>query len=100
MSKLGRALFGTGSATGNAEFDKRFTVAGDPLALPPALVAAHLAGAVPGWSLYGTDLMTWRQGRIADPAQIFQLAAPLFPVADHLAGPAPVTGSGAAWPPR
>jgi hypothetical protein len=96
LSKLGMAMFGTGTMIGHAEFDRQFTVHGDPGRLPPALVGAHVAGAVPHWSLWGTDLMTWHAGRIGDPATVPQFVAPLFPVAEMLTGPVNVTGSDAA----
>jgi hypothetical protein len=88
VSKLGRALFNTGSEIGHADFDKQFTVVGDPAAaayrISPALIAAHLDGVVPSWSLSGTDLLSWRAGRIDTPDRIPELAAPLVRVADLL----------------
>jgi hypothetical protein len=90
LSKLGRALFGDGkTATGYAPFDRDFRISTkDPAAarylVGPILVGEHLAGRVPPWSLYGTELMTFRPGRLRDPATIPDLVAPLIRVADFL----------------
>ncbi|AGZ43566.1 hypothetical protein [Actinoplanes friuliensis] len=90
LSKWGRALFGTGTALGHERFDKDFRVVGEPGASPyrlqPALLAAHVDGAAPPWTLVGTDLLTFRPGRLGDPASIPQLLGPLFRVADLLTG--------------
>lgn len=90
LSKLARALTGDGgTGIGAADFDRRFRiVADDPLAaqrlLVPALVAAHLAGEVPPWSILQNELMTYYPGNIDRPEQIPGLAAPLVRVADLL----------------
>jgi len=87
LSKLGRAIFGEGrTAIGYEPFDKEFKVtAKDPAAarqlIGPALAAEHLAGRVPAWSLKGTDLLTFHQGRLTDPARIPELVGPLVRVA-------------------
>jgi hypothetical protein len=87
LSRLGRAVFGEGAtAIGNADFDKAFKVSTkDPVAarrlVGPALVAEHLAGRVPAWSLNGADLLTYHRGRVPDPAGIADLAGPLVRVA-------------------
>lgn len=51
--------------------------------LGPALVAEHLAGRVPGWSVAGYDLISWRQGRI-EPEKITADVSALVRVADLL----------------
>jgi hypothetical protein len=90
LSRLGRAVFGdNAAATGHAEFDRRFRVhTKDPAAaralVGPALIADHLADRVPAWSLGGQDLLTWRDGKIRDPAEIPAMAAALTWVADRL----------------
>jgi hypothetical protein len=90
LSRLGRAIFGDDAAsTGHEDFDKQFRVhTKDPATsralVGPALIAEHLAGRVPEWSVAGQDLMTWRQGRIDDPSQVEALAAHLVRVADLL----------------
>lgn len=88
---LGRALFGDRpTATGNPLFDYAFRVdAGDPAyaeaMVGPHLIAAHVAGAVPRWSLDGTDLLTYVPNvRLTDPRAIPGYAAPLLRVADLL----------------
>jgi hypothetical protein len=90
LSRLGRAVFGDkAAATGHDAFDRQFRVqARDPALartlLGPALIAEHLAGRVPAWSLAGRDLLTWRSGWIKEPDQIATLAAPLVRVAELL----------------
>jgi hypothetical protein len=87
LSRLGRTLFGDGaSATGNAEFDRRFRIRTRHPDLAralvgPALIAEHLAEHIPTWSLADHDLITWREGKITDPELIPALAAPLMRVA-------------------
>lgn len=92
-AKIGRALRGGGATvTGDPAFDREFTVSGDPIAvrwlLSPALVAAHVAGSVPPWSLHGTELMTHLPGRLAQLDRIPALAEPLTRVAALLPRPA------------
>ncbi|WP_141721653.1 hypothetical protein [Micromonospora citrea] len=89
FSKLGRALFGSDVyATGHEEFDRRWRVGaaapGQQALVGPALVAAHLAGAVPAWSVRGAELITYRAGRLEDPALVPSLLAPLVTVAGLL----------------
>lgn len=94
FSRLGRTMFGDGAtATGHAEFDRRFRIrtrhpdlARDLVG--PALIAEHLAGSVPVWSLADHDLLAVQQGRLADPEQIPALVEPLRQVA-HLLATAP-----------
>ncbi|MGV9410373.1 hypothetical protein ACWDOP_10700 [Nocardia sp. NPDC003693] len=90
-SLLGRALFGDRkTATGNPLFDYTFRIdAGDPAyakaMVGPHLIEAHIAGAVPLWSLAGTDLLTYVPNvRLSDPRAIPGYAAPLLRVADLL----------------
>lgn len=87
LSRLGRAMFGdNATAIGDDEFDRRFRVRTRSPAmaqnlLGPALVAEHLAGRVPPWSLASQDLLSWQAGQIGDPRQIATLAARLLRVA-------------------
>jgi hypothetical protein len=94
LSRWGHTLFGTGSPIGHEQFDEQFRVVGDPPAaaypLSPELVAAHVEGTVPPWTLYGADLMTWYPGRV-DPAGIPELVEPLQRVATMLTGAGAVT---------
>jgi hypothetical protein len=88
FSKLGRTLFGDKpTAIGYEPFDRTYRVtAGDPGAvrsvLAPALVNGHVAGGLPLWSLEGRELLTYRVGRIGDPATIPAQLEPLLRVAD------------------
>ncbi len=97
LSRWGRTLFGLGSEIGDEAFDKEYRLVGDPAATPytltPELVAAHAAGAVPPWTIYGEDLLTWYPGRI-DLHRLGELAGPLHRVAMLL------TGAGATGPRR
>ena len=97
LSKWGRALFGTGTALGHEQFDKDYRVVGNPgespYPLSPTLLAAHVAGALPAWTLHGTDLMTVNPGRLKDPAAIPQMIGPLYRVADLLTGRVAAAGS-------
>ena len=91
LSKMGRAIFGDrATAIGYEPFDRAFRiVAKDPTAgrqlVGRSLAGEHLAGRVPAWSLRGAELLTYQEGRLADPARIPSLAAPLVRVA-HLLG--------------
>ncbi|MER6755686.1 hypothetical protein ABT235_16075 [Micromonospora echinofusca] len=89
FSKLGRALFGSDTyATGHEEFDRQWRVAaaapGQQTLVGPTLIAAHLAGAVPSWSVRAAELITYRGGRLDDPALLPSLVTPLITVADLL----------------
>ncbi|GAB0107193.1 hypothetical protein JMUB6875_61860 [Nocardia sp. JMUB6875] len=92
VSQFGRALFGDKpTATGNVLFDARFRIdAADPshakAMVGPNLVAAHIAGAVPQWSLVGNELLTYTpvSGKLRDPRQIPWYAGQLLHVADLL----------------
>lgn len=88
LSKLGRTLFGDKpTAIGYEPFDGTYRVtAGDAgsvrSVLAPALVNEHVKGALPPWSLEGRQLLTYRVGRIGDPATIPAQLEPLLRVAD------------------
>jgi hypothetical protein len=87
LSRLGRAMFGdNAAATGHDPFDRHFRVrTKDPVyartLVGPALIAEHLAGRIPEWSLAGYDLLTWQSGELGDPRHIPSLVAPLVRVA-------------------
>ncbi|MEH1130656.1 hypothetical protein [Micromonospora sp. CPCC 206061] len=91
LSKLGRAILGDKpTALGDEQFDSKFRLTGpDPDTIRryvgPALVAEHIAGRVPPWSLYGSQLLTYYEGSIDDPERIPAFAEPLVRVA-HLLG--------------
>jgi hypothetical protein len=76
MSRFGRALFGDkATALGYEPFDSEYRVAAnDPRlvrsVLGPALVNEHIAGRLPDWSLEGRELLSFREGRIGEPASI------------------------------
>lgn len=90
ISQLGRSMFGDKpTATGNAAFDSRFRIrTNDPAyahwLIGKPLIDAHLANISPPWSLAGPDLLTYRKGRLRDPAEIPALAARLVHIADLL----------------
>jgi hypothetical protein len=90
LSRLGRAVFGDSPAsTGHEEFDQQFQVqTEDPAAsralLGPSLIAEHLAGKAPSWSVAGPDLLVWQAGQIDDPSQIDAIVAQAVRVADLL----------------
>ncbi|GAB2509620.1 hypothetical protein [Nocardia heshunensis] len=92
VSMFGRALFGDKpTATGNVLFDARFRIdAADPAhakaMVSPSLVAAHIAGTVPQWSLYGNELLMYTKvsGKIQDPRLIPWHAGQISHVADLL----------------
>ncbi len=90
LSKLGRSLFGEGRAvTGNTVFDERFRIStrypeAIPAVIGPYLIAAHLAGQVPVWTVSGDLLLYHFPGVIKDPASIPGWAALLPVVADLL----------------
>lgn len=90
LSRLGRAMFGdNAAATGYDTFDRQFRVhTRDPAyartLVGLALIAEHLAGRVPEWSLAGYDLLAWQSGHLSDPHQIPTLAARLVRVAELL----------------
>jgi hypothetical protein len=93
LSKFGRALFGDRStAIGYEPFDRDFRVTAEhpgdvPSVLGADLVHAHIDGQLPDWSLVGTELLTFRPGRIDDPASIPDQVLPLLRVADLLESP-------------
>lgn len=87
LSRLARTWFGAGTQS-TETFDQRFRVLGDAAAagrvIPPDLLAEHIAGTVPPWSVRNTELMTYARGRLQDPERIPDLVGPLLRVADHL----------------
>ncbi|MFI6047337.1 hypothetical protein ACIA8C_37365 [Nocardia sp. NPDC051321] len=88
LSQLGRSLFGDKpTATGNAAFDSRFRIrTSDPnyarWLIGKPLIDAHVANISPPWSLTGQHLLTYRTGRLHDPAMIPAIAAPLLHIAN------------------
>ncbi|MEH1013151.1 hypothetical protein V6U90_08560 [Micromonospora sp. CPCC 206060] len=89
LSKLGKALSGSYShALGNEAFDRQWRLVadspGERALVGPALVAAHVTGAAPAWSVRGTRLITYRNGRLTDPGLVRPLLDPLVAVADLL----------------
>ncbi|WP_117208582.1 hypothetical protein [Allorhizocola rhizosphaerae] len=90
VSRFGRQVFGdNAAATGHDPFDRAFRIqTKDPqwarTLFGPTLIAEHLAGRIPVWSLAGHDLLTWQRGAIEDPDQIPMLVTPLLRVADLL----------------
>jgi hypothetical protein len=89
LERWGQSLFGAGAPIGVDDFDAAYRVVGDPVRgayeIGPELVAAHVAGVAPPWTLYGTELVTWRPGRI-DPAHLGEQVGPLHLVARLLTG--------------
>jgi len=80
LSKLGRTLFGdTPTEVGNEPFDREYRVTG---VVTAALVNEQVAANLPPWSLEGRELLTYRVGRIEDPATIPAELAPLLRIAD------------------
>ncbi|HET8684688.1 MAG TPA: hypothetical protein VFM54_22880 [Micromonosporaceae bacterium] len=91
MAAIGRALFGDrGEAVGDERFDQRFRIVTKAdrsharQLVGPALVAEHVAGTVPAWSLKDGELLAYREEELDDPEQIPTLAAPLTRVAGML----------------
>jgi hypothetical protein len=90
LSKLGRKLFGDSqAATGDEEFDRRFRISTREPAVARQvvgrqLIAAHLAGAVPAWTVSGHELLTYRDGSIDVPEHVPAFAEPALRVADLL----------------
>src|SRR4051812_38791971 len=93
MSKFGRALFGDrATAIGYEPFDSVYRVkAPDSRSVPAVvrgdLVREHLAGRLPDWSVHEHDVLTFREGRIGDPATIPAQLAPVMRVADLIDSP-------------
>ena len=87
-SKLWRSLFGDrATAIGYEAFDSAYRVnAPDPslvrAVIGGALVAEHVAGWLPDWSVEGDELLTFVQGRIGAPESIPAQLGPLLRVAD------------------
>lgn len=90
LSRLARTWFGAGAkGAGDATFDRAYRVIGDPAVaarmIPDALIAEHVAGTVPPWSVHGDEIMTHQRGSLEGGERIPELVAPLLRVADHLA---------------
>lgn len=92
-SQFERALFGDKpTATGNVLFDARYAITATDRAaakamVGPPLIAAHIQGWLPSWSLVGNELLTYiKAGKFQDPKQIPAYAGPLLRVA-NLLGP-------------
>ncbi|WP_109529981.1 MULTISPECIES: hypothetical protein [Nocardia] len=87
---LHRSIFGDKpTATGNIWFDNRFWIASrDPgyvrHLVGPDLIDAHIAGAVPLWSVAGNDLMTYSVGHLNRVRAIPEHITPLLRVANLL----------------
>ncbi|MGI5180371.1 hypothetical protein ACQEVZ_29045 [Dactylosporangium sp. CA-152071] len=87
-SKLWRSLFGDkATAIGYEAFDSAYRVnASDPslvrAVIGGQLVAEHVAGWLPDWSVEGNELLTFFQGRLGAPDNIPGQVAPLLRVAD------------------
>jgi hypothetical protein len=89
LSRLGRVWFGDrATATGHAEFDRRFRVlAQDPAVrrlVGPALIVEHLAGRVSPWSIAGTELLGYQPGELRNPVQVGVAVGALSRVAELL----------------
>ncbi|MEV6925859.1 hypothetical protein AB0M46_15365 [Dactylosporangium sp. NPDC051485] len=88
VSRFGRALFGDRpTALGHEPFDRAYRISAERPDVVPAvfrrdLVAEHVAGRLPEWSLHGAELMTFETGRIDDPATIPGRFAALVRLAD------------------
>jgi hypothetical protein len=89
VSRLARAVLGPGeTASGNADFDRAFRIrtaepAGVRRWCTPALIDAHLRGQMPDWSVTGTEVLTFRAGRL-DPSTIPDEAARIAFLGAHL----------------
>ncbi|MET8651303.1 hypothetical protein [Nocardia aurea] len=90
LSAFERAVFGERPvATGNLWFDNRFwIVSRDPgyvrHLIGPDLMAAHIAGVVPLWSVTGNHLVSYSPGRLNHLPAIPTHIAPLLRVASLL----------------
>ncbi|WP_174183310.1 hypothetical protein [Nocardia barduliensis] len=92
LSQLGRAIFGDKpTATGNVLFDAQYRiVTPDPACaealVGPLLIRAHIAKAVPHWSIVGAELLTCvpTSRKLRDPNLIPGYVAPLLHVAELL----------------
>ena len=87
-SKLWRSMFGDRlTAVGVEAFDRAYRVnAPDPslvrMVVGGPLIAEHVAGRVPDWSVEGNELLTFVQGRIGPPERIPAQIGPLLRVAE------------------
>ena len=91
-SKLWRSMFGDRStAVGIEAFDRAYRVNAQDSSLVRAviggpLIAEHVAGRVPDWSVEGNELLTFVQGRIGVPERIPAQVGPLLRVAELIEG--------------
>jgi hypothetical protein len=90
LSRFGRYLLGGSRIdTGNAKFDRKFRIRSKSRdearsLIGPALIAEHLAGRVPTWSLQDGTLISYSHGQFRNPAHVPRRVAPLIRVADLL----------------
>jgi hypothetical protein len=90
VSRLGRRMFGDpATATGHAEFDRRFRIESRTpdearRLFGPALIAEHLADRLPLWNLHNGNLLAHQNGRIKEPDAAVTMITPLIRVADLL----------------
>ncbi|MFD7846891.1 hypothetical protein ACFV4K_28660 [Nocardia sp. NPDC059764] len=105
MSQFGRALFGDKpTATGNVMFDAQYQISAADAShakamISPPLIAAHIANAVPQWTLQGNGLLGYfPAGKFNDPNLIPGYAGPLLHVADLL-GPVDFAAPVDRWSP-
>ncbi|MDG6110293.1 hypothetical protein Daura_49480 [Dactylosporangium aurantiacum] len=87
-SKLWRSMFGDrATAVGIEAFDRAYRVNAQDASLVRAviggtLIAEHVAGWLPDWSVEGNELLTFVQGRIGAPERIPAQVGPLLRVAE------------------
>ena len=90
MSKLGRSLFGDRpTALGYEPFDSAYKISAERpeivrVAFGQQLVADHVAGLLPEWSIFGDELMVVMSGRIGVPDELPGRFAPLLRIAGLL----------------
>jgi hypothetical protein len=88
MSRVGRTLFGDkATALGYEPFDSAYRISADRAEVVREifgrdLVAEHVAGRLPEWSVQGDELMAYETGQIDQPETIPARFAALVRVAD------------------
>jgi hypothetical protein len=93
MSRFGRTLFGDrATALGYEPFDSAYRISAErPETVRQVfgrdLVAEHVAGRLPEWSLHGDELMSTEAGRIAEPERIPGRFGALVRIADLIETP-------------
>jgi hypothetical protein len=91
--KVLRSIVGrSGVPLGYAPFDRKYRiVAADPVDIPryltPPLVADHVSGVAPLWSLQDSELIVYRPGTIDDPSRIPKAATEAIRMAQLLRVP-------------